>query len=145
MIGILLQYCFVFLIYYFLLQVIKIIYKDLKSPQDTPNLLQNTRDASSRLPQLIVVDSGAVSVNKIQFILGESVSIGRYEGNDIVISDRFVSHEHACIAKNREEFWLSDLNSTNLTYLNGQCVTGQVMLKNGDMLKIGAVTFKFVR
>ena len=78
-----------------------------------------------------------------QFILGNTISIGRSEQNEVMIDDAFVSHEHAIINKTKQGYWLTDLKSTNKTYLNNQPVITEILLKNGDLIKIGAVTFRF--
>jgi len=71
------------------------------------------------------------------------VTIGRAIENDIVITSRRVSREHACV---RREGWraiLEDLNSTNGTFLNGERVLAPVELHNEDRIAIGDVTFLF--
>lgn len=142
-IAISLQYTLVIFLYYFLAKAIKLIYKDLKAI-NTP-LLATAEMPTRNQARLLVVDGEKLTLNGNIFPLGESLLIGRGEDNNIVINDSFVSHEHACIARHKQEYWLSDLNSTNRTYLNNQQITEEVLLKNGDMIKIGAVTFKFER
>lgn len=142
-IAISLQYTLVIFLYYFLAKAIRLIYKDLKAI-NTP-LLATAEMPTRNQARLLVVDGEKLTLNGNIFPLGESLLIGRGEDNNIVINDSFVSHEHACIARHKQEYWLSDLNSTNRTYLNNQQITEEVLLKNGDMIKIGAVTFKFER
>ena len=139
-ISMILQYSLLMLIYYFLFRVIKMIYKDLKMPRQNLDLVSR-----KDLPQgkLVVVDSGNIKLAKAVFILNESVSIGRNEHNEVMIDDSFVSYEHANINRNKQGYWLVDLNSTNKTYLNHEPVVERVLLKNGDLIKIGAVTFSF--
>lgn len=142
-IGIVLQYSILILIYYFLLRVIKMIYHDLQMPKNnvadrSPNPVV---EASSG--RLVVVDTGHIQLAQTRFIIGTTMSIGRSEHNEIVIDDSFVSYEHAIINKNKQGYWLIDLNSTNKTYLNQQPVAERVLLKQGDLIKIGAVTFSF--
>ena len=93
--------------------------------------------------KLVVVNSGSIKLVKTSFVLSEIMSIGRNEHNDIVIDDAFVSYEHASINRNKQGYWLTDLNSRNKTYLNNQPIIEGVLLKNGDLIKIGAVTFSF--
>ncbi len=139
-----LQYTFVFLLYYFLAEVIKFIYKDLKVVINTPSTTKNEMSSRNQA-KLSVVDNGKISLAGDIFPLGETILIGRSETNDIVIDDSFVSYEHACIARHKQGYWLTDLNSTNRTYLNGRQITEDVLLESGDIIKIGAVTFKFER
>lgn len=139
-----LQYSLLILIYYFLFKVIKMIYKDLKLPGQTVDQGQNKQNSSQySRGKLLVVESGHIKLATSTFILGETVSIGRNEHNEIIIDDAFVSYEHANINRNKQGYWLVDLNSTNKTYLNHQLVVEPILLKNGDLIKIGAVTFSF--
>lgn len=146
--GIILQYGLVVLLYYFLFQVLRTVYKDLRSVHNEGQLVTSA-PAFSGEPEakakLIAVETGTVTLSQPVYQLGETLSIGRGEANDIVVNDTFVSHEHACISQYKQGFWLTDLNSTNGTYVNNQRVTDEVLLKNGDLLKIGAVTFRFER
>lgn len=71
------------------------------------------------------------------------VTIGRAVDNDIVITSKRVSREHARI---RQEGWrriLEDLGSTNGTFLNGERVLDARELRDRDQIKIGDVIFVF--
>lgn len=146
-IGIVLQYSFLVLLYYFLVKVLRVIYCDLK-PQKTAGARQvkgSTHLVFEHDPKLLILQKGNIKAGQNQFVLGETFSIGRGENNDIVINDSFVSLEHACITKYKHGYWLADLNSTNGTILNGKEITGEVVLNSGDEIKIGDATFKFER
>jgi len=146
--GIILQYGLVVLLYYFLFQVLRTVYRDLRTAPNEGQFLPST-PAAAREPEqkakLVVIDTGTVTLAQPVYQLGETFSIGRGEANDIVVNDTFVSHEHACISQYKHGFWLTDLNSTNGTFINNHRVTDEVLLKNGDLLRIGAVTFRFER
>jgi hypothetical protein len=138
-VGVIIQYFFVALIYLFLFKIIKVIYKDLKLPKD--NTFSNRRDYAC----LTLVDSGQLDFQKDMFSIVETLSIGRASTNDIAIDDTFVSHEHVCITQNRGEYLITDLNSTNGTFLNGKRLLEEKMLTSGDLIKIGPAVFKFER
>ncbi|MEN6413668.1 MAG: FHA domain-containing protein [Veillonellales bacterium] len=145
-ISIVFQYGLIMLIYLFLFRVLKLIYQDLKVAKNAPFKFSEPGETAAANPaRLLIIDKGSLSFNQTDFLLDETISIGRGQENDVVINDTFVSHEHACITKYKAEYWLSDLGSTNFTYLNEERVVGQVLLKPGDLIKIGAVTFKFAR
>ncbi len=68
-------------------------------------------------------------------------SIGRGQGNDIVINDNNVSRTHCqIIRKDNGEFVLVDINSTNGTYINGILQHGEVRLNRTDIVRIGNTT-----
>ncbi len=67
--------------------------------------------------------------------------IGRASTNEIVVDDSAASRFHACIDYKPEinTITLSDLKSTNGTYLNRERISRQVPLKNKDTIRIGQV------
>jgi len=143
-IGIILQYGLLIMIYYFLFRVINIISKDLnRSSKCAPLGQKDNGTECCYQGKLEVVDSGPIKLAQTSYVLGEIISIGRNDHNDIIIDDAFVSYEHASIGRNKQGYWLTDLNSTNKTYLNNQPLIEGILLKNGDLIKIGAVTFSF--
>lgn len=144
-IGIILQYSLLGLIYYFLSRVIKIVYTDLNRFGQSNSSTKATNNKSELYNQakLLVVDSGNIKLAQTSFFLDDTIYLGRNVQNGIIIDDSFVSHEHASINKDQQGYWLTDLHSTNKTYLNGQPITEVTLLKNGDLIKIGAVTFSF--
>jgi pSer/pThr/pTyr-binding forkhead associated (FHA) protein len=120
------------------------IYLDLNTlKQSNTSGQSNNSEQGHAQGKLLVVDNGHIKLAQTSFILSEIVSIGRSEHNEIIIDDTFVSYEHANINRNKQGYWLVDLNSTNKTYLNSQPVVERVLLKNGDLIKVGAVTFSF--
>ena len=147
-IGIILQYSLVALLYYFLFKVARLIYADIAGFSLKPQFsFASSTKPQDTLPEakLTVVDKGQIPLAQTVYPLGETISIGRSEGNGIVINDSFVSNEHACIARDKNGFWLTDLQSTNGTYLNNRQVAEEVLLQKGDLLKIGEVIFRFER
>ena len=71
------------------------------------------------------------------------VNIGRGDYNDLVIADPSVSTMHAKLQR-REDVWiLSDLGSTNGTFVEGERLRGEVPLSPGTTLKFGDVTALF--
>ena len=71
------------------------------------------------------------------------VNIGRADFNDIVISDPSVSTSHAKLQR-RDDIWmLSDLGSTNGTFVEGERLSGEVALGPGTTIKFGDVAVLF--
>ena len=71
-------------------------------------------------------------------------TLGSAPDSDIVLNDPTVSGKHASIRYKDGNFFLSDLDSSNGTFVNGldECVA-RIELADGDMLRLGAVTLKF--
>ncbi|MDP3275943.1 MAG: adenylate/guanylate cyclase domain-containing protein [Deltaproteobacteria bacterium] len=70
-------------------------------------------------------------------------SVGRHPSNIIQLLDRIVSKEH-CILELRNARWLlRDLGSLNGTYINGQRVSGEQWLNDGDEITLGNTRMVF--
>lgn len=70
------------------------------------------------------------------------LTIGRKEGNDLVIDNQAVSGSHARIVKEEQDFSVEDLNSLNGTFVNGKKVS-KYILNNGDVILIGNHTLEY--
>ena len=71
------------------------------------------------------------------------VNIGRGDYNDIVIADPSVSTMHAKLQR-REAIWiLTDLGSTNGTFVEGEPLSGETPLSPGTTLRFGDVVALF--
>ena len=89
----------------------------------------------SRSPRFLV-RSGALKGNRLQ-VQVPVVNIGRADYNDIVIPDESVSTTHAKLQR-REEIWvLTDIGSTNGTFVDGERVSGEAVLSPGAMVRFG--------
>ncbi len=69
------------------------------------------------------------------------LTIGRKDGNDIILPFRNVSSFHAIIECVDEIVYLEDLNSTNGTFLNNSKITGRVPLKDRDRIRFASYEF----
>lgn len=71
--------------------------------------------------------------------------IGRHpQSATISIADRRLSRLHAAIEYVAQAgFYLSDLGSRNGTFVNGELIRQPVLLKDGDRVRLGSVSFVF--
>ena len=72
--------------------------------------------------------------------------IGKAERDvSLVLDDSTVSRYHARIDRTEDEFWITDLNSTNGTFLNGIRLLPyeRVFLKRGDIVVISRKRYEF--
>lgn len=74
---------------------------------------------------------------------GPIITIGRENDNNIFIDNDTVSRKHSKIIRKNSQYIISDLNSTNGTYVNHHQIK-QHTLHNGDLIKIGRIIFKFL-
>ena len=98
------------------------------------------REQHQHLLMFLEVVSGPVRGEKFQ--LKNGLIVGRSNGVDVQIMSAEASRQHAKITLDVDERWLlADLDSTNGTVHNGVEISGQVVLKVGDEIKIGDVVF----
>ena len=71
----------------------------------------------------------------------DEVTLGRGEDNDLVIPHASVSRAHARLMRRNGVFELTDLNSTNGSYVNEQPVHGSVRVSSGNQVRLGDVRF----
>lgn len=100
-------------------------------------------DGASALPKLIVI-KGLTS--ETCCIVSDTVSLGRASSNDMQIPAEGVSRSHARIVKKGDAYYISDLQSTNGTSVNGTPISEETKLRHGDTIELGrAVTLQFDR
>lgn len=75
---------------------------------------------------------------------GPSITIGRGDSSDIVLSSSDVSKNHALITQHDGKFFIEDSNSTNGTVLNQWRVTSPEVLAHGDAITIANFTLDVV-
>jgi Ca-activated chloride channel family protein len=83
--------------------------------------------------------------NQLQQVIPitHELTIGRMQGNDIVIPKGNVSKRHARIIPTNQGFVLSDMKSTNGLYINGNRLHEPHTLREGDTIHIGDLCMNF--
>lgn len=76
-------------------------------------------------------------------LAGAVTRIGREMENEIVITSKRVSREHARLLRDDRSIRLEDAGSTNGTFLNDARLREPALLRDGDRIAIGDVTFIF--
>jgi pSer/pThr/pTyr-binding forkhead associated (FHA) protein len=69
--------------------------------------------------------------------------MGRGVSTDITLWDIRCSRAHCRIDRRGDAYQVSDLNSSNGTYVNGQKLKAPHRLQAGDMIKLGASVLQF--
>lgn len=80
-------------------------------------------------PQAIPVESTAATM-------------GRGLSNDVILEDTRVSRHHAQLRYKARRFWITDLGSTNGTFVNGERVS-ETALRDGDVVSLGGLELTF--
>ena len=102
---------------------------------------ENKDIASLRKCQLVVVE-GHSKGRKID-LKDKAITVGKKEGNDLMLEDRAVSRRHVEIIPEEDSFLLHDLDSTNGTYINETKVK-QAYLAPGDIIRVGNSRIEFI-
>ncbi|WP_448534016.1 FHA domain-containing protein [Parathermosynechococcus lividus] len=82
--------------------------------------------------------TATVPVKTISLLGYTTFTIGRDPSNDLVIEHPTVSRHHAKIERRHSDFILTDLGSSNGTFVNGREVEEPVLLRVGDSIRIGS-------
>lgn len=89
-------------------------------------------------PSLLAGATGGV----VHLVYGE-VTVGRGQGNTVIVSGRSVSKKHAQFVPEKTGWLVEDLGSTNGLFVNGSRIAGQVSLNDGDVVAIGEAKFRY--
>jgi len=77
-------------------------------------------------------------------LMKETTIVGRSSKADIQVDQEAISRNHARFVIQGTKVLLKDLGSTNGTYVNDEMTSGEMQLRNGDLVKIGRTIFKFI-
>ncbi len=94
------------------------------------SLLTITYNDGSNAPQVVLPALQPIP------LLTPTITIGRLPENDVILNHPQVSARHATLTAENGAHRLTDLNSTNRTYVNGLAITN-VLLKPDDEIRIG--------
>mgnify|MGYP001766040044 CR=1 FL=1 len=75
---------------------------------------------------------------------GEVITIGRGDGNTIILNSARISRNHARIEWSMDNFSVRDMNSSNGTYVNGQRIEHlPCALNDGDLIMLERIPIQF--
>src|SRR5437763_14227282 len=70
------------------------------------------------------------------------INVGRVQGNDLMLPKGNVSKHHARLLYRDGRFIVTDLKSTNGTYVNGRKIAQATIVREGDKIYIGDFVLK---
>jgi diguanylate cyclase (GGDEF)-like protein len=90
----------------------------------------------------LILFSGDEPGRRFDLDLGERV-IGRGADVDVAVDGPGISRRHAALTVTPDSVTLRDLGSANSTYVNHARVAAPVLLKDGDLVRLANVLFRF--
>ena len=92
------------------------------------------------MPRLVILSEGLTG--KAHELKVEKTTIGRVDDNTFPIPEASVSSHHCEILLRGNDIVLRDLSSTNGTFINGQQLTGEAVIKSGQIIRLGQVEMR---
>ena len=147
-----LKIAFLVLLYLFIWRIVRSASRDLRLPQES--MILSPQQASALLAQpvareqgrLIVLKSSVLEPGDLYVIDTSSLTVGRSIDNGVSIDgDTYASSYHARFEPRRDGVYVSDLDSTNGTFVNGIRLTEQRRLAPGDVVRVGETDLRFER
>ena len=94
---------------------------------------------------LVVIYTKEPTLLGKRFVLDQqAIYVGRGTGNHIVLDGESISRRHAQFVQRGDAWFVVDLGSSNGTYCNDKRISREVVLKDGDRVKVGPTLFKFL-
>jgi hypothetical protein len=144
---------FVVLLYLFVWRVIRLSVRDVRAPAESLILSPEAVRAAgldrppppppkAPLPVAVghlLVRTSPVFPSGTIILLDNDVVFGRAADSDVPLtSDATVSGRHARVFRRDGSPYLEDLGSTNGTYVNGQPLAAERLLRPGDVVAVGS-------
>lgn len=73
--------------------------------------------------------------------IDQNMLVGRHQDANIVLQSAEISRRHAAFLLKEQQLFLQDLNSSNGTFVNGERITVETALKQGDVLAFASLQF----
>lgn len=145
---------FVVLLYLFVWRIVRLSVRDVHAPAESlilsPEAIRAAGlDRPSAPPPAaepvpgavghLLVRSSPVYPDGTIILLDDDIVFGRAAESDVPLTaDATVSARHARVFRRNGSPYLEDLGSTNGTYVNGQPLAAERMLRPGDVVAVGA-------
>jgi hypothetical protein len=143
-----LKFCFLALLYLFLLRVIRVVYVEIggrgrvvggkAAKAAAPAATTARRRRGGRGGAIVLKVVAPPEVKGQAWELTDVLTVGRAAGCHLSFpDDTYISQMHARISKRDDGVFVEDLGSTNGTYLNREKVTCEMPVQRGDQIQIG--------
>ncbi len=132
---------FLILLWIFIALVADVVRKDMFGRKVTASSLPAPETSRRKRGKVILPSRFAVTQGHQQGLsvpLEPTINLGRAADSTFLLDDDYASARHAQLIQRDDRTWMvTDLNSTNGTYVNGQRLTSPVAISLGDVIRIG--------
>jgi len=116
--------------------------KASKKPKAEPKeKATRAESVATEVPKLGLKVSAGLNMGTLYPLKKRRNVIGRRVDASFPVQDERASRDHASIEYKKGHFMLTDLSSTNGTFLNNKAVTKTIYIKEGDRIRIGSTIF----
>ncbi|NNE94774.1 MAG: FHA domain-containing protein [Acidimicrobiales bacterium] len=132
---------FLALLWVFFLRIANAVWTSA-TPRPTVATETRSRKRRKSASQSKVVILEPVEHAGLVYPVVNQLTIGRSASCDVTLDDTFVSSQHARIARTDHGLVVSDLGSTNGTYVNREKVTTPIQVSSGTRVQIGSTVLE---
>ncbi|MGH2515247.1 MAG: FHA domain-containing protein, partial [Ktedonobacterales bacterium] len=100
------------------------------------------RGATPSVAALLLVGMNESFAGTHWELAGAMVTVGRDAERQVCLPHHSVSRLHAQIVRQHSGYYVSDLRSSNGTFLNGQAISAPSLLLAGDVLRVGEIELR---
>lgn len=137
-----LKFCFLALLFLFLVRVVRVVALELRAAPLTPvdaapaSSRRSTKKRKAAQRGIRILEPAQLA-GQVYGVDGE-ITVGRAAGCGIVLAaDTYASQIHARVFRRDDDLYVEDLGSTNGTFVNGTRVTTPVRIRKGDRVQFG--------
>lgn len=112
-------------------------------PNEEGKIEVKVAPAQPRLPITVWINNGSGDAKRVDSEIIGSMIVGRAAGEcDIYCDDKQMSKQHFMLSLDAGEVFVTDLESTNGTSLNGILINGSERVLSGDTITAGNLNFR---
>jgi hypothetical protein len=139
-----LKFCLLGLLYLFFVRVLWAVWTEVRAPVPAGRAPVSRGGGSATAPsprperskrQLVV--RAPAEMEGRRFDIGTELTIGRAKGCQVRLDDTYTSQLHARVFERDGDVFVDDLGSTNGTFLNDARVSGPLVVRRGDRVRVG--------
>ncbi|PIE20859.1 MAG: FHA domain-containing protein [Arachnia propionica] len=129
---------FLVLLWLFIFFVAETVRTDMAAPRKAKRRGKKNKAKVARLFTVIHGPQQGLAVP-----VAETIKLGRAADSTFLLEDDYSSVRHAQLVRQDDRTWiLTDLNSTNGTFVNGQLVQAPTPVTTADFIRIGTTTMR---